>query len=90
LIGFFTTREVSYTSVLDRSISARHEALYKARGLDIELWVDLVADQKSLKAEIKRIAEDYDDGERERMDEEGQNEAKRRSGRLSRSRFPSL
>jgi hypothetical protein len=53
---------------LDRSISARREALYKARGLDIELWQDLVSDQRSLTREIKRIAEDYD--ERERLDKE--------------------
>ncbi|TFK31782.1 hypothetical protein BDQ12DRAFT_660071 [Crucibulum laeve] len=53
-------REVSYTSVLDRSISARREALYKARGLDIEQWVDLVSERKGLRKEIARIAEDYD------------------------------
>ncbi|KAJ7097293.1 hypothetical protein B0H15DRAFT_961655 [Mycena belliarum] len=33
--------EVSYSSVLDRSISARREALYKTRGFDIERWMDL-------------------------------------------------
>ncbi|KAF8902582.1 hypothetical protein CPB84DRAFT_1678813 [Gymnopilus junonius] len=35
-------REVSYTSVLARSISARREALYKAQGFDIERWIELV------------------------------------------------
>jgi hypothetical protein len=70
-------REVSYASVLDRSVSARREALYKARGLDIELWVDLVADQRSLKGEIKRISEDYDDREREKEDEARREEAKK-------------
>jgi hypothetical protein len=70
-------REVSYTSILDRSVSARREALYKARGLDIEMWVDLVSDQRSLKREIKRISEDYDDREREREDEARRKEAKK-------------
>lgn len=53
-------REVSYTSVLDRSISTRREALYKARGLDIEHWVDLVGEAKTLRRELKKIAQDYD------------------------------
>ncbi|KAG5639551.1 hypothetical protein H0H81_012222 [Sphagnurus paluster] len=53
-------REVSYTSVLDRSISARREALYKLRGLDIEQWMDLKAESRGLRKEITRIAEDYD------------------------------
>ncbi|KAF8153173.1 hypothetical protein B0H34DRAFT_722540 [Crassisporium funariophilum] len=60
-------REVSYTSVLARSISARREALYKTRGLDIEYWIELVGERKALRAEIGRIARDYegDDGDDE-------------------------
>lgn len=58
-------REVSYSSILDHSICARREALYKSRGLDIELWMDLVSDQRSLRREIKRIAEDYEHQGRE-------------------------
>lgn len=54
-------REVSYSSVLQRSVSARREVLYKARGLDVDLWLDRVAERKSLRAEIGRIAEDYDE-----------------------------
>ncbi|KII91587.1 hypothetical protein PLICRDRAFT_38367 [Plicaturopsis crispa FD-325 SS-3] len=54
-------REVSYTSVLDSSVSSRREALYKARGLDVELWMDLQRQAKALRAEIARIAEDYDE-----------------------------
>ncbi|KAJ7672472.1 hypothetical protein DFH06DRAFT_1176357 [Mycena polygramma] len=53
-------REVSYSSVLDRSISARREALYKSRDFDIERWVDLVTEAKRLRSEIRRIAEDYE------------------------------
>ncbi|KAF7343341.1 Calcium uniporter protein 5, mitochondrial [Mycena venus] len=54
-------REVSYSSVLDRSISARRETLYKARGFDIEHWMDLVSEARRLRSEIRRIAEDYED-----------------------------
>jgi hypothetical protein len=41
-------------------VSTRREALYKTRGLDIERWVDLVSEAKSLKREINSIAKDYD------------------------------
>lgn len=51
---------MSYTSVLARSISSRREALYKARGLDIEHWMDLVSERKVLRAEIGKIARDYE------------------------------
>lgn len=57
---------MSYSSVLDRSISARREALYKSRGLDIERWVDLVGEAKALKREIGEIAKDYDESRRAR------------------------
>ncbi|PPQ95540.1 hypothetical protein CVT26_008565 [Gymnopilus dilepis] len=53
-------REVSYTSVLARSISSRREALYKTRGFDIERWIELVNERKALRAEIARIAQDYE------------------------------
>lgn len=51
---------MSYTSVLARSISSRREALYKARGLDIEHWMELVSERKTLRAEIGKIAMDYE------------------------------
>lgn len=52
---------MSYSSVLDRSISTRRQALYKTRGFDIERWLDLVTEAKTLRKEISKIAEDYDD-----------------------------
>ncbi|KAI0062502.1 hypothetical protein BV25DRAFT_639110 [Artomyces pyxidatus] len=53
-------REVTYSSVLDRSISSRRRALYKTRGFDIERWHDLVAEARGLRKEIGQIARDYD------------------------------
>ncbi|PFH51157.1 hypothetical protein AMATHDRAFT_47310 [Amanita thiersii Skay4041] len=53
--------DMSYSSVLDRSISSRREALYKARGLDIDEWMDLVIEAKRLRKDIGRIAQDYDE-----------------------------
>lgn len=54
-------REVSYSSLLHHSVSARRETLYKSRGLDIDRWMDLVSEAKSLRKEISKIAEDYDE-----------------------------
>lgn len=34
-------REVSYSSVLDLSVSARQQALYAERGLDVESWTEM-------------------------------------------------
>ncbi|KAK7053036.1 hypothetical protein VNI00_004357 [Paramarasmius palmivorus] len=66
-------REVSYSSVLDSSVSARREQLYKSKGFDLERWVELVHERKALMKEIGRIKEDYDhtsSGQRERELEE--------------------
>lgn len=46
-------REVSYSSVLDRSVLARRQALYKTHGLDIERWAELQADARRLRREIE-------------------------------------
>ncbi|KAJ7149022.1 hypothetical protein C8R43DRAFT_1007824 [Mycena crocata] len=62
-------REVSYSSVLDRSILARREALYKARGFDIEHWMDLISEGKRLRSEIRRISEDYEHNDRSSEEE---------------------
>ncbi|KAJ7707237.1 DUF607-domain-containing protein [Mycena metata] len=70
-------REVSYSSVLDRSISARRETLYKNRGFDIERWMDLVTEAKALRSEIRRISEDYRDPASEEEEEEERKEEER-------------
>lgn len=54
-------REVSYSSVLAQSISKRRDTLYRNHGFDIERWVELVGERKSLRREIGRIAEDYEE-----------------------------
>ncbi|CDO77366.1 hypothetical protein BN946_scf184787.g15 [Trametes cinnabarina] len=70
-------REVSYSSVLHHSVSARREALYKARGLDVDRWLELVNEARSLRREISRIAEDYDE-RRWKESEEEEREARER------------
>ncbi|KAI0752476.1 hypothetical protein C8Q80DRAFT_1217072 [Daedaleopsis nitida] len=63
-------REVSYSSILHHSVSARREALYKARGLDIDRWMDLVSEAKGIRSEISKIAEDYDERRWKESEEE--------------------
>ena len=70
-------REVSYSSVLQRSISARREQLYRARGLDIDRWLDLVQEAKSLRQEIGKIAEDYDERKWQAEEEERKKKEKK-------------
>ncbi|CCM06176.1 uncharacterized protein FIBRA_08418 [Fibroporia radiculosa] len=76
IIGYlwflYQGREVSYSSVLQRSVSARRDALYKSRGLDIDQWLDLVSEARAVRKEIGTIAEDYD----ERLWHEQQQERK--------------
>ncbi|KAJ3512685.1 hypothetical protein NLJ89_g3382 [Agrocybe chaxingu] len=64
IIGYlwflYQGREVSYTSVLAQSISARRSALYKAKGFDIDHWMELFGEKRALRAEISRIARDYE------------------------------
>ncbi|KAH9934539.1 uncharacterized protein BXZ73DRAFT_45800 [Epithele typhae] len=54
-------RDMSYESLLHQSVSARREALYKARGLDVDRWMDLVSESKAVRREISKIGEDYDE-----------------------------
>ena len=56
---------MSYSSILNRSVSSRRNNLYVSRGLDIDKWADLVTEQKALRKEISRIKEDYDAGWKE-------------------------
>lgn len=52
-------REVSYSSVMNTSVSRRRAQLYQTRGFDIDRWTDLVTEEKAVKREIAKIAQDY-------------------------------
>jgi calcium uniporter protein, mitochondrial len=67
-------REVSYSSVLHRSISTRRQALYKSHGFDIDRWADLISEEKTVRKEISKIAEDYDERRWKERDEQRENE----------------
>ena len=66
-------REVSYSSVLSRSISARQRALYSARGFDIERWQELTEERKRLRREVDRIRGEYS-SDRDEVKKEGNEE----------------
>lgn len=52
-------REVSYSSVMNSSISRRRYQLYESKGFDLDRWTDLVTEEKMIKKEISKIAMDY-------------------------------
>jgi hypothetical protein len=64
-------REVSYRALLHMTVNSRQMKLYKQRGFDIDRWEDLVSDARSLRREIKNIADQYDVKWDERNDEAG-------------------
>lgn len=70
-------REMSYSALLHDQVSARRETLYKNRGLDIDKWMDLVSEAKSIRREISGIAQDYD--ERRWKESEEEREEKERA-----------
>jgi hypothetical protein len=64
------------------SVSSRQQALYRKHGLDIAHWSDTVAEAKTLRGEIARIAADYDlewKGQLENLDKSFQRTASPRA-----------
>ncbi|CEH19517.1 related to coq2-para-hydroxybenzoate--polyprenyltransferase [Ceraceosorus bombacis] len=52
-------REVSYRAVLNETTSRRQQMLYEQRGLNVVRYEELIDEAKSLRSQIKRVAEDY-------------------------------
>ncbi|KAF3101018.1 hypothetical protein TWF102_004602 [Orbilia oligospora] len=55
----YHNREVSYRSVLHATISRRQLALYDQHGFDMDRWQELLDEGRSLRREIKIVAEEY-------------------------------
>lgn len=66
----YHNREISYKSALDFTVSARQRKLYQLHNIDLQLWEWLVDEGKTLRREIKGIAEEYDADWNERADEQ--------------------
>jgi hypothetical protein len=73
MIGYlwflYHNREVSYRSALNLTVSRRQNALYQARGFDLQKWEALIEEANALRKEIKQVAEEYDVEWDERADE---------------------
>ncbi|PWN53191.1 4-hydroxybenzoate polyprenyl transferase [Violaceomyces palustris] len=53
-------REVSYRAVLHETTSRRQQRLYLDKGFSVERYQELISDAKDLRAQIKKVAEEYD------------------------------
>ncbi|CCX14262.1 Similar to Calcium uniporter protein, mitochondrial; acc. no. Q3UMR5 [Pyronema omphalodes CBS 100304] len=56
----YHNREVSYRSVLHLTVSKRQIKLYAQKGFDLDHWQDLLDEGKSLRKEIRGVADQYD------------------------------
>jgi hypothetical protein len=65
----YHNREISYRSALDFTINARQKKLYHMKGVDLQLWENLIYEGNSLRREIKTIASEYDAEWDEKLDE---------------------
>ncbi|KAL5343703.1 hypothetical protein BJX70DRAFT_353310 [Aspergillus crustosus] len=65
----YHNREISYRSALDFTINARQKKLYQLKGIDLQLWENLIYEGNSLRREIKTIASEYDADWDEKLDE---------------------
>ncbi|KAL4952059.1 hypothetical protein BDW69DRAFT_28287 [Aspergillus filifer] len=65
----YHNREISYRSALDFTINARQRKLYQLKGVDLQLWENLIFEGNALRREIKTISADYDTEWDEKHDE---------------------
>jgi hypothetical protein len=56
----YHNREVSYRSVLHLTVSKRQIKLYAQKGFDLDHWQELLDEGKSLRKEIRGVADQYD------------------------------
>ena len=76
MIGYlwflYHNREVSYRAALNLTVSRRQNALYQARGFDVQKWESMIEEANALRKEIKGIANEYDVDWDEKQDEGSQ------------------
>ncbi|KAL3475649.1 hypothetical protein BJX99DRAFT_156666 [Aspergillus californicus] len=66
----YHNREISYRSALDFTINARQKKLYQLKGIDLQLWENLIYEGNALRREIMTIASEYDKEWDEKLDEQ--------------------
>ena len=55
----YVSRDLSYKAALRTSVSRRRDALYKARGFDLDVWEKIVREANTLRADVRMVAEEY-------------------------------
>lgn len=78
----YHNREVSYRSMLNITVTRRQAKLYDERGFDVERWEELVQEGKELRAEVRKVAREYDvdwkEGKKEAVNKELWDEEERK------------
>ena len=73
MIGYlwflYHNREVSYRAALNLTVTRRQNALYQARGFDLQKWEAMIEEANALRKEIKIVANEYDVDWDEKKDE---------------------
>lgn len=56
----YISRDLSYKAAMNVTVSRRQNALYEAKGFNMQQWEQLVQEANSLRREIKTVAAEYD------------------------------
>lgn len=56
----YISRDLSYKEALNVTVSRRQQALYAARGFELEAWKELTQEANALRREIRTVAVEYD------------------------------
>ncbi|KAL2752395.1 hypothetical protein ACRALDRAFT_1077699 [Sodiomyces alcalophilus JCM 7366] len=56
----YISRDLSYKEALNVTVSRRQQALYAARGFELDAWKELTQEANALRREIRTVAVEYD------------------------------
>lgn len=56
----YISKDLSYKAAMNITVSRRQNALYEAKGFDMQRWEQLVQEANTMRREIKTIAAEYD------------------------------
>lgn len=56
----YISKDLSYKAAMNITVSRRQNALYEAKGFDMQWWEQLVQEANAMRREIKTIAAEYD------------------------------
>lgn len=55
----YVSRDLSYKAALRTTVSRRRDALYRARGFDLDVWERLVREANLLRGDVRIVADEY-------------------------------